>query len=91
MRVSVVVALPKGQDIVAIELQEGSSLADALAAARVAERHPGLALDCAGVWGKRRGPGHVLRDGDRVEVYRPLLADAKAMRRARARPKARSG
>jgi len=84
MRVLVVVALPSGQEVVAVDLEEGASLAQALAAARVAERHPGLSLDRTGVWGRRRNPGFVLREGDRVEVYRPVRADAKAMRRARA-------
>jgi putative ubiquitin-RnfH superfamily antitoxin RatB of RatAB toxin-antitoxin module len=84
MRVLVVVALPGGQDLVEVGLAEGASIAQALAAARVGERHPGLPLDRVGVWGRRRDPGFVLREGDRVEVYRPVRADAKAMRRARA-------
>jgi putative ubiquitin-RnfH superfamily antitoxin RatB of RatAB toxin-antitoxin module len=84
MRVLVVVALPESQDSVTVDLEEGASLARALAEARVAERHPGIALDRVGVWGRRRDPDYVLREADRVEVYRPLRADAKAMRRARA-------
>ncbi len=84
MRVLVVVALPGSQDVRALDLREGASVAEALVAARVAERHPGLALDCVGVWGRRCEPGRVLREGDRVEVYRPVRADAKAMRRERA-------
>lgn len=84
IRVLVAVALARGQDVVALDLAPGSTLSDALVAARVAERHPGLALDGVGVWGRRRGPGHVLREGDRVEVYRAIRADAKALRRARA-------
>jgi hypothetical protein len=38
-----------------------------------------------GVWGKRVTPDYVLREGDRVEIYRPLLADPKEARRRRAR------
>ena len=95
MRVLVVVALPEGQDIVAVDLDEGATIGSALEAARVAIRHPGLALDRVGVWGRCRDPGSVLREGDRVEVYRPVRADAKAMRRARAgvrsSPRSRSG
>jgi putative ubiquitin-RnfH superfamily antitoxin RatB of RatAB toxin-antitoxin module len=84
MRVLVVVALPEAQDVVEVELEEGACLAQALVAARVAERHPGLPLDRAGVWGRCRGPDFVLREADRVEIYRGVRADAKAMRRARA-------
>ena len=36
-----------------------------------------------GVWGKQVAPEHVLRDGDRVELYRPLLVDPKTARRER--------
>jgi uncharacterized protein len=92
MRIFVVVALPEGQDIVTVDVAAGATLAQALAAARVAERHPGLALDRLGVWGRRRQADHALRDGDRVEVYRGVSADAKAMRRARAglKPSTRS-
>lgn len=36
-----------------------------------------------GVWGRRIGPEHVLRDGDRLEVYRALRVDPKVARRER--------
>lgn len=92
MRVQVVVAGSDVQDLYEVELEEGASIEQALAAAHVRERHPGLALDRVGVWGKRRPLTSGLRDGDRVEVYRPLRADAKAIRRTRAglRPSTRS-
>ena len=38
-----------------------------------------------GVWGQLRALDHVLRDGDRVELYRPLLIDPKDARRLRHR------
>jgi putative ubiquitin-RnfH superfamily antitoxin RatB of RatAB toxin-antitoxin module len=95
MRVLVAVALPGSQEVETVELAQGASLADALSAARVRERHPDLAIEAVGIWGKRCAPETVLREGDRVEVYRALTADAKAMRRARAglrsSPRSRSG
>ena len=84
MRVTVVVALPDGQEVTAVELEAGATLARALEAAGVAGRHPGLALGRLGIWGRVRSAGTALRDGDRVEVYRPAHADAKALRRERA-------
>lgn len=42
-----------------------------------------------GVWGKRVAEDYLLRAGDRVEIYRPLLADPKEARRRRARSAAR--
>jgi putative ubiquitin-RnfH superfamily antitoxin RatB of RatAB toxin-antitoxin module len=90
-----VVACPDVQDLVSVELDPGATVAQALAAAQVSRRHPGLALDQLGVWGRRCDPDTPLRDGDRVEVYRPIAADAKAMRRARAGlsrpPRSRNG
>lgn len=84
MRVLVAIALPEGQEVVALELAPGATIAQALERADVAGRYPALAVADTGLWGRRRPPGTVLREGDRVEVYRPLKADAKALRRARA-------
>ena len=89
MRVSVAVALPSRQDVIELDLPEGSDVAAALAQARVRERYPELDVDrCeVGVWSRACGRDTPLREGDRVEIYRPLAADAKAMRRERARLK----
>jgi hypothetical protein len=84
MRIYVVVALPFAQEAASLELPEGATLRDALEASRVSARHPLLDLSLVGVWGHRRDLSTVLRDGDRVECYRRISADAKAMRRARA-------
>lgn len=87
LRVAVAIALPDRQEVVELELAEGATVADALAAARVAERFPELARAAVGIWSRPCPPDRALRDGDRVEVYRGLRADAKAARRARARLK----
>lgn len=87
MRVEVAVALPDRQEVIALELPEAATVADALEAARVRERFP--ELDWSGVtyglWSRPCAVDRILRDGDRVEVYRPLAADPKDQRRARAR------
>jgi putative ubiquitin-RnfH superfamily antitoxin RatB of RatAB toxin-antitoxin module len=87
LAVSVAVALPDRQDVTAIEVEEGATVADAIAAARVVERFPELAGTPwrAGIWSKPCELGAVLRAGDRVEIYRALAADPKDQRRARAR------
>jgi uncharacterized protein len=89
MRVTVALALPGRQEVVALDLPEGASVGEALAAADLAMRFPGIdlaGLD-TGVWGVRVPPETVLREGDRVELYRALSADPKEMRRRRARPR----
>ena len=94
MRVSVAVALPSRQEVIELDLPEGSDVAAALQAAGLRERFPGLDLQACevGIWSRVVARETRLREGDRVEIYRPLAADAKAMRRARAkaRPSTRS-
>jgi len=89
MRVSVAIAFAGRQDVVELELAEGSRVADALACESVRERLRGV--DAAslevGIWSRLCARNAALRDGDRVELYRPLAADPKAMRRERARLK----
>jgi len=98
VRVFVALALPASQEVVELELPSGSRVEDALAAAHLEARAPLLAAGRlrVGIWGRPCERGTALRDGDRVEIYRSLAADAKAMRRARARvkpssPRSRSG
>jgi len=68
----------------ALELPAGSTLADALTASGWLAQS-GWALDSlrCGVWGRVQPLEHALRDGDRVEVYRPLKVDPKEARRLR--------
>jgi len=93
MKVSVAVALPGRQEVIELELDPGATLADAIAAARLAERFPGVdfAAMRAGIWSREAKLATVLRDGDRVELYRPLNADPKDMRRTRAAVRPSSG
>jgi len=89
MRISIAIALPARQEVVELELDDGATVAAALAQARLDARFPGVALETAevGIWGTRATRDTVLRDGDRVELYRALKADPKDQRRRRARPK----
>lgn len=75
-------------EIVRLRLPVGSTLADALAASGLLERHPQARGLPAGVWGRQQDPGTTLRANDRVEIYRPLLCDPKEARRLRYRQKA---
>lgn len=72
------------QYLLTLELPAEATAADALAAAR--PRIPVSIPDAPalGVWGKVVARNRLLRDGDRVEVYRPLKRDPKDARRVRA-------
>ena len=75
---------PGVADVVALQLKVGSTLADALLASGLLERHAlPLASTKAGLWSRVCEPQTVLRDRDRVELYRPLQVDPKEARRQR--------
>jgi len=84
IRVEVVLALERGVDGVALSLPAGSTVRDAVAASGLGERHAGLDLEAVGIFGRRVKPDARLADGDRVELYRPLVMDPKEARRRRA-------
>lgn len=83
IHIEVVRALPGRQDLVVLELEPGATVRMALAAASMPARH------AVGIHGRRTSLETRLADGDRVEVYRPLLADPKESRRQRALRRAR--
>lgn len=72
-------------DHVELELPEGSTVADAVQASGLLQRHPGIdfAVQRIGVWGRQCRADDALREGDRVEVYRTLEVDPKEARRLR--------
>jgi putative ubiquitin-RnfH superfamily antitoxin RatB of RatAB toxin-antitoxin module len=92
--IEVAAALPERQILVPLRVPAGTTLAEAVALAGLAERLPGIEIEESrlGIFGKKRPPETTLSEGDRVEVYRPLTADPKEIRRqlaelARARKK----
>ncbi len=86
LSISVAYALPERQWVVDLQLPEGASVADALAA--VAQLEPFAALDLAevplGIYGELVSRQRSLVDYDRIEIYRPLIVDPKTARRQRA-------
>ncbi|MFW5816462.1 MAG: RnfH family protein [Wenzhouxiangella sp.] len=83
LQVEVAAALPERQVLVPLTLAEGMTVQDAIDAAELASRLPGFEYDKArvGVFGRLCRPDRALADGDRVELYRPLKADPKEVRR----------
>ena len=86
LRVEVAYALPEKQVILELQVPEGTSVLEAAQQSGVTEQFEGIDLDNAkfGIFGKVVSPKQVLREGERVEVYRPLIADPKEVRKARA-------
>jgi putative ubiquitin-RnfH superfamily antitoxin RatB of RatAB toxin-antitoxin module len=82
--VEVVYALPQRQLLRRVTLDQGSRVGDALAASGLLEEFPEIVSAPLGIHGASVQPGAVLRDRDRVEIYRPLRMDPKEIRRRRA-------
>ncbi len=93
IEVEVAYALPEKQALVKVSIPEGSSALDAARASNIEAQFPGLVLDEGsrmGIFGQVVSASQTLQAGDRVELYRPLIADPKEVRKARAaRAKAR--
>ncbi len=83
MRVEIVLALPQRQESREIDIDEGASVSDVIRISKLAQAFPeqDLAAMQAGVWGRPVERDQLVRDGDRVELYRPLLVDPKEARR----------
>ncbi len=84
--VEVAYALPDEQVILSCDLAAGSTVQEAIEASGILDRFPDIDLTTqkVGVFGKLKKTDQVLRDGDRVEIYRPLIADPKEVRKQRA-------
>ncbi len=82
--VTVVYALPERAIEIEVSLGEGATVAEAIERSGIAARFPEAAHAPAGIFGKRVARDAPLVTGDRVELYRPLIADAKTARRRRA-------
>ena len=92
IEVEVAYALPQRQAIVPVQVAPGTTALEAARLSGITTRFEGIDLDNAklGIFGKVVSPGQVLSAGDRVEIYRPLIADPKEVRKERAaRAKAR--
>jgi uncharacterized protein len=85
-RCTVAFATPDRQWIWPVEMPDDGTVADALRLAREQARHLAVPWDAdVGIFGELCDSSAVPRDGDRIEIYRPLRLDPKESRRARAR------
>ncbi|QKT02601.1 RnfH family protein [Ectothiorhodospiraceae bacterium 2226] len=84
--VEVAYALPQEQFLRALAVPAGASVEAAIRASGVLEQYPDIDLkkNKVGIFGKLTKLDKPVRAGDRVEIYRPLIADPKAVRAQRA-------
>ena len=85
-RIEVAYATPDKQLIIECEIDTGTRPRDAIRLSGIDRHFPEIDLENCdlGVFGKTIGADYELADGDRIEIYRALIADPKEIRRQRA-------
>ena len=86
MFVEVAYALPNKQSLIRLEVEDGTTIKEAIEASGVLDTYDQIDLtrDKVGIFSKFASLDTVLREKDRVEIYRPLIADPKKVRKERA-------
>ncbi len=86
LSIEVIYPLPSRQEVLRVHVLPGASVRDAIEASGVLEKYPeiDLAKNKVGIFAKLVKLDGPLRDQDRIEIYRPLIADPKAVRKQRA-------
>lgn len=84
--IEVAYATPEFQKIIELEVEKGTSVIDAAEQSEIMQYFPDIDFEHTdlGVFGKIVPPDYKLIDGDRIEIYRALIADPKEIRRQRA-------
>lgn len=86
INVEVAYALRDKQTIVPLQVEEGTVVSDAVTLSGILKMFPEIDLTAnkLGIFGKLAKNTQVLKAGDRVEIYRPLIADPKEVRKRKA-------
>jgi len=86
IHIEVAYAAPDKQVLLSLSVPQGTSVAGAIAQSAIQDEFPELKMDlkAVGIFSRKVPLDHLLREGDRIEIYRPLMADPKEMRRQRA-------
>lgn len=84
--VEVVYGTPTSQKIIEIKVDEGTSIESAIKDSGIMSIYPeiDLAINAVGIWNRAAKLTDTVIDLDRIEIYRPLLADPKEVRKRRA-------
>ena len=87
--IEVIYALPDEQVLITLDVEQGTTIEQAVNLSGVLKKYPEIDLtkNKLGIFGKATKMDQTLRDKDRIEIYRPLIADPKESRRKRAEKK----
>ena len=86
IRVEVAYATPAKQALLLVNAPQDCTVAEAIELSGIRAKFPEIepASKMVGIFSQKVSLDHKLRDGDRVEIYRPLIADPKELRKQRA-------
>jgi len=86
LHIEVVYALPGRAYLIPVDVPQGTTLKQGIELSGILDQCPDIDLsrNKMGIFGKLKDPGTRLKDGDRIEIYRPLKVDPKEARRKRA-------
>jgi putative ubiquitin-RnfH superfamily antitoxin RatB of RatAB toxin-antitoxin module len=86
IKIELVYALPTEQQLFKIEVPKGATIAEAVRLSGILAKYPEIDPEKGkfGIFGKLSKTDTVVREKDRIEIYRPLIADPKEVRRKRA-------
>jgi putative ubiquitin-RnfH superfamily antitoxin RatB of RatAB toxin-antitoxin module len=84
--VEITYALPEQQTLLTFTIPDNSTIKDGIVQSGILQKHPELNVDdmLVGIFGKKAPMEQTLRDKDRIEIYRPLIADPKEVRKRKA-------
>lgn len=86
VNIEVAYALPEKQTVISVQVGQGTTIEQAVQLSGILEQFPqiDIAKNKLGIFGKLKKADEMVREGDRVEIYRPLIADPKVVRKQRA-------
>lgn len=92
LKVEICYGLVDKQDLIALTVPEGTTVQQAIELSNIYERYPEITIEegSVGIFSRKVAISQVLRDGDRVEIYRPLQVDPKEARRLKSLKQHRS-
>jgi len=87
IRIEVAYAMPDKQVLLEVTVPEGSTVGDGIELSAIRADFPDMEINPAsvGIFSRKVALSDVLQEGDRIEIYRPLIVDPKELRRQRAR------
>jgi putative ubiquitin-RnfH superfamily antitoxin RatB of RatAB toxin-antitoxin module len=86
INVELVYGLPNKQTLLSLEVPKGSSVEQVIINSKINQTYSeiDLTINKVGIWNKTCKLLDVVKEGDRIEIYRPLIADPKEVRKRRA-------